>query len=243
MGLIRWIAAKLGRQPSATEHAGPEPSPVASTIPSDEGAQEAARATVAKPQPGRDVEKLQKELDRYLADCDFGGLTSVLGFRDLIDFLLRLTVMQPGTPATCLTIDFERGPNPNRIKGRVPLNDGNFLVVVFSVTARESERLTVWRTKVQYEEGPGKDDWVWRYDYHGPGDRIKPHFNRNEVWWARHKGLRVPHLTPCERRSMERLIRLLVDHQDFRVPCNEDREVWDPLLKRSERWFVLARSN
>lgn len=243
MGLIRWIAAKLGRQPAPTEHAEPEPSEVVSATPSDEGLQEAATTTAARQRPPRDTGKLQKELDRYLADCAFGGLTSVLGLRDLLDFLLRLTVMQPGTPAPCLSIDFERGPNPNRIKGRVPLNDGNFLVVMFDVTAREAERLTVWRTKVQYEQGPGKDDWVWRYDYHGPGDRIKPHYNRNDVWWDQNKGLRVPTHTPCERRSMEHLIRLLVDHQGFRVPCNEDREVWDPLLKRSERWFILERSN
>ena len=240
MGLFQWIAAKLGRQPAPIEHPEPEPSEVVRATPSDEGSQEAARTKAARPRPQRDAGKLQRELDRYLADCDFGGLTSVLGFRDLLEFLLRLTVMQRGAPVPCLTIDFDR--DPYRIRGRVPLNDGNFLKLSFGVTAREPGRLTVWRAKVQYEQGPGEEEWIWRYDDHGPSDRRSPHYNRNPVWWARHKGLRVPTHTPCERRSMERLIRLLTDAPLFGVPCNEDREVWDPLLKRSERWFLLSRS-
>jgi len=241
MGMIRWIAAKLGRQPAPTERAEYEPSEVVSATPSDEDLQEAATTTAAKPRPRRDAGKLQKELDRYLADCAFGGLTSVLGFRDLLDFLLRLTVIRPHTPAPCLAINFDR--DPYRIIGRVPLNDGRFLGIVLAVTAREPGRLTVWRAKFQYEDGSGADEWIFRYDYHGPGDSRPPHYNLNPAWWARHKGLRVDTHTPRPRQSLEQVIRILAENPVFAVPCNEDREVWDMLLKRSERWFVLSRSH
>jgi hypothetical protein len=55
-------------------------------------------------------------------------------------------------------------------------------------------------------------------------------------------GLRVETHTPKARQSLERVIRILAEDPLFGVPCNEDRQVWDRLLKRSERWFVPERS-
>jgi len=138
------------------EHAKPEPGEVVPEIPSVEGSQAAATRKAAQPRPTRGAGMLQEELDRYLADCAFGGLPSVFGFRDLLEFPLRLTVMRPSTPRPCLAINFDRDSNPTGIKGRVPLNDGDFLVVEYDVTAPEPKRLTVRHAKVQYGKGPGQ---------------------------------------------------------------------------------------
>lgn len=237
MGLFQWIAAKLAR-PTSTEHPTPEPDVVVPTIVADEGPEDA----VAE-RRRRAIEKLQEKLDRHLDAVASGGPASMVGFRDLIEFLLRLTVMDPDARPPCLKV--RKKGRSHVMDGRVPLNDGRFLYFRVYLTAPAHRRLTVGRSVVQYEEGPGCDEWIWRWDDHPPWDfkRRRPHFNNNPVWWDRHhKGASVPTHNYRPRQTMESLIRLLAD-RFFHVPCNVEREIWDPLLVRSERWFKTARSH
>ena len=136
MGLFQWIAAKFAR-PISTEHPTPNPDEVVPTIVADEGPEGAAAAARRR----RAVAKLQEELDRHLAVVASGGPASIVAFRDLIEFLLRLTVMDPVTRTPCLKI-LKEGKS-HVMRGRAPLNDGRFLKFMVHLTAPDHRRLTV----------------------------------------------------------------------------------------------------
>ena len=96
----------------------------------------------------------------------------------------------------------------------------------------------------QYQKDAAGEDWVFRYDYQR--DR-----NAGEIRPSAHLHLRSHLLSadvldpkklvervhfPCGRPTIESTIRLLID--GFGVEPDAPPELWRPVLKESEDWFL-----
>lgn len=169
-------------------------------------------------------------------------------FRELTDFLLRLTILAPAGG-----VRFASGPRGTQdlVLGGwsgpddpLPLRDGRYLRLtmrLYIAPETEGSRLKVATSSYQYQMDREGERWILRYDYlRNPPD---PHP-------AAHVQIRgtlveecLPHGTPLERVhfptarvSLEAVIRLLADQ--FGVPCQRRPELWRPVLSDTEQAFL-----
>ena len=93
--------------------------------------------------------------------------------RDLLNYLLTLTVVQTGQ-----SLRFMRNVEAHRQsrvigeiqRGPLALNDGRYLRIWVSLKLEYDEafgrhKLRVYNASYQYQEDPASDEWIIRYDY------------------------------------------------------------------------------
>jgi hypothetical protein len=129
--------------------------------------------------------------------------------------------------------------------GALPLNDGRFLRLHVTLSLEdtpEGRRLKVLKSSFQYQVDQQGERWIVRYDYlrePGPDPHPQAHVQIRgallEAGVPARRGLLEHVHFPTGRVSVEAVIRLLADQ--FSVPCNEQPEVWRPVLAESERLF------
>lgn len=182
---------------------------------------------------------------QYLA----GGPDAFGAFCDLVNLLLRITVLEPGAPGVRLTA----GPRPPdrevieggwaQDRGVVLLTDGRFLrlsIVLFRAPHEGGHRMKVEQASYQYQTDPAGNGWVFRYDYRRepadqhPATHVQVRGDLREAV-SPHRGLLERVHFPTGRVSLEAVIRLLVEQ--FAVPANSSPEVWRRVLAESERAF------
>lgn len=190
-----------------------------------------------------------RELTKQYLD---GGTASFGAFRELIQFLLDLTVIPPAG-----AVKAEIGPRKKRdravISGRladgvVPLLDGKFLKIVLEayLDPEDGEKLKVAKSVYQYQADEAGDRWIVRYEYlRHPAD---PHPAMHlHVRGTLTEAGALPEDTPLERIhfptdrvSIEAVIRLLVDQ--FKVETRTQPEVWRAVFAETEAAFLeIAR--
>jgi hypothetical protein len=177
--------------------------------------------------------------------------TCFVAFRDLVDLLLRLTVLSPyggvrlakGRRENTMVLGGWRGPDDP-----LPLLDSRYLrlsITLFLEQTEQGPRLKVQDSSYQYQADPDGRDWVFRYDYlrHPPDPQPAAHLQIRGMLAGGVLSAGTPierfHF-PTGRLSLEAVIRLLADQ--FLVPCKEPPEIWRPVLAESEREFLtIAR--
>ena len=169
-------------------------------------------------------------------------------FRELSDFLLRLTVLTGSGGLRLLYL--KGGPRDNAVlegwtgPSLLPLNDGRLLRFSMSLYLAPHEggtRLKVEKSVYQYQLDQDGERWIFRYDYlrHATEPHPAAHL---QIRGALIEGTVAPvretldrvHF-PTGRVSLEAVIRLLVEQ--FGVRTNEESEIWRPVLAESERVF------
>ena len=180
-----------------------------------------------------------------------GGPRSFDAFRDLVQLLLDLTVLDNGQYVRLVrrTGGQEQAGalgGPTGPTSPVRLRNGWWLriaVDLYLAPGAGGTRLKVRKSSYQYQADRDGRREVFRYDYlREPGEDPHPtaHLNvhgRLDVADA----LPGPAATlarvhfPTDRVSLEAVIRLLA--QDFSVPCARPAEVWRPVLAASEATF------
>ncbi len=182
---------------------------------------------------------------RYLG----GGPEAFEPFRELLDLLLRVTVLHhQGTvrltrrhgEAARGVLSGWRGPGDP-----LPLRDGRYLrldMELYVAPPEEQNRLKVYEASYQYQVDLDGDRWIFRYDYRRspPDPYPAAHFQvRGTPVEADCLPADVPleriHF-PTDRVSLEAVIRLLADQ--FKVPCAESGNIWRQVLQESEAVFA-----
>jgi hypothetical protein len=183
---------------------------------------------------------------RYLS----GTQASFDATRDLLNYLLRVTVMDDREHVRFLSIPGNQRADTRTLGSRVrpiPLNDGHYLRLMVNLSLDPIEnaqpKLRVYSASYQYQLDPEGENWVLRYDYaRVPNDRHPAsHLQVRAKLLAEgclpeHTPFERIHL-PTGRMTLEAVIRLLVEQ--FEVPCNESEDIWRPILAESERAFEL----
>lgn len=166
--------------------------------------------------------------------------------RDLVSFLLNLTVLAPSGGLRLV-----RGREPDRAVlggtedplAPLPLRDGRFLRLTISMVIQpttEGRRLKISQSSYQYQMDQTGDRWVFRYEYLRYGTEQHPpaHLQVRAgplegglVSWRPFERVHFP----TGRVSLEAIIRLLVE--EFGVPCNRP-DVWRRVLSESEKMFL-----
>ena len=204
------------------------------------------RSSPPDPQPHIDrVRELTRRFKR-------GDKRSPEAFRELATFLLHLTVAKPdhhglwlaraAGPAAATKATLQASTEPGV---PVPLNDGRFLRLHFLLERMHTPdgwRLKVLESSFQYQLDPEGEHWMVRYDYlrePGPDPHPQAHLQIRggliEAGVPLRRGLLEHVHFPTGRVPLEAVIRLLADQ--FSVPCNNDPDVWRPVLASSERAF------
>ncbi len=187
--------------------------------------------------------------------CRAGGPHAFDGFRDLVNFLLCLTIGHREA-AIHLSHAAGRGAQSRVLTGGhdpqgapvVKLANGRYLRLVVSLYL-DPERDDFLRTSMsllQYQLDEAGEDWIFRYEFKRepePGS-AKPvghvHVRGDPLCaglLAKKQRLEHVHF-PCGRPTIESVIRLLVD--DFHVPSSAPSRVWRPALAESERDFLAV---
>jgi hypothetical protein len=200
-----------------------------------------------------DLPKLLGRARELTAGYQAGGEQAFEAYRELLNFIFRLTVM-----------DASAGVRVHRLKGDdvkrviaplqgpqmpLPLNGGAFLRFNINAflgdTAKAPGRLVlkIADEAFQYQLDDQGTEWIFRYEYqrdpavnrHPPAHlHVKADLKRGpEVFGDDHPLDRV-HF-PTGRVSVPAIIRLLVEQ--FGVPCHEDPELWRPVLAQVESDF------
>jgi hypothetical protein len=105
-----------------------------------------------------------RELTRQYQE---GGTAAFDAFRELVHFVLSLTVMREGGG---VLVQFgPRGRDRGNLVGwlgedRVPLRDGRFLRVLIQLFL-ENGKLKVEKSLFQYQIDEHAERWIFRYDY------------------------------------------------------------------------------
>jgi hypothetical protein len=174
-----------------------------------------------------------------------GEAASFEAFRQLVDMLLRATVL---APTGGLRLVFGPAGRTRGVLGGfggptdpLPLRDGRFLRLSVSLWLADTEqgpRLKVAKSGYQYQMSQDGKAWICRYDYlREPGEDPHPqaHVQINGSLAA----LPNAHLHrvhfPTGRISIEAVLRMLVEQFDVPTALPPDR--WRPLLAASERAF------
>lgn len=175
-----------------------------------------------------------------------GGPEAFPPFVDLLNLLLRLTILAPEGAARLFY-----GPDPLRcvIGGwspldPLPLRDGRFLRLTMSLYIDTGDRnfLKVEQVSYQYQVDERGDEWVFRYEYlRNPEHRYPAsHVQVNASLRAAGvlpAGIRLERIHfPVGRFAVEWIIRLLAEQ--FDVPCAEPPAIWRPVLAESESVFA-----
>jgi hypothetical protein len=174
-------------------------------------------------------------------------------FREVVHFVLSLTVMPPGGEVVLQTgpRDRDRGNVVGRIgSDRVPLNDGRWLRVLAQLylDAANGGKLKVDKSLFQYQLDEEAERCVFRYDYlRNPEDQhpsshvqVRGIFTEEDVVPTRGTLARV-HF-PTGRVGVEAILRLLVEQ--FGVATNALPQVWRPVLAETETGFLrIAHRN
>jgi hypothetical protein len=179
-----------------------------------------------------------------------GGEDAFDAFRELMDFLLRRTVLHdtarvrlisgPKLPHDRLSLGGWNGPNdPLRLRDNAYLRLSMTLYREPSGSA--AHRLKVEAASYQYQLDNDGKKWVFRYDYardpcnRYPANHLQVNGTLTESQiLAPNRPLARLHF-PTDRVSIEAVIRLLII--EFNVPTARDEDHWRPLLLESERAF------
>lgn len=180
-----------------------------------------------------------------------GGVPALQAFRDLVEFILTLTVMSSNGGVL-----IQKGPRGFELVNvvgwagadRVPLNDGRWLRVLLQVYVdpKDQGKLKVAKSLFQYQLDEDAEEWVFRYDYlrdpedQHPASHVQIRGTLTETTVVPVRGALARVHFPTGRVGLEAVIRLLVEQ--FGVPTNEPPEVWRPALAATERGFLkIAR--
>lgn len=176
-----------------------------------------------------------------------GGREAFPPFAELLNLLLRLTILAPEGTARPFY-----GPDPFRfaiggwteILDPLPLRDGRFLRLTMSLYIDREDRdfLKVDQVSYQYQVDVAGDEWVFRYEYlrnpphHYPASHVQVNASlRTAGVLPVGIGLERIHF-PVGRFPIEWIIRLLAEQ--FAVPCAEPPDVWRPVMAESESIFA-----
>jgi hypothetical protein len=163
-------------------------------------------------------------------------------FRDLIQFILSVTIMEK----SCFVQLFEGSSDgffvlagPKGPTDPLVLNDGRQLRLSITLMFEPHEdeiRLKVFESSFQYQTKSGNE--IFRYDYlrnpktHHPACHLQIHAKLDER--SVHKHLQKVHF-PTGRIPLEAVIRLLAE--EFQIHCHAPKKVWRAVLAESERLF------
>lgn len=182
-----------------------------------------------------------------------GGAVAFDPFRELVHFVLSLTVMRED--GGMLLQLGPRGRDRGNIVGwfgndRVPLKDGRWLRILLQlyVDSQDGGKLKVEKSLFQYQLDEDAERWVFRYDYlrtpedQHPASHVQIRGALSETAAVPVRGTLERVHFPTGRVGIEAVIRLLVEQ--FGVQTNELPEVWRPVLAETEQAFLkIARRN
>jgi hypothetical protein len=205
--------------------------------------------TLPPPKPNPKLITLAGKCRELLDTCQSGeSRASCEAFAELIQTLLRATVLHRDAYLPLLKHPAVRGqPEGAYAIGKLgevlPLHQRKGylrLLLSFRVEASESAggelKLKTLSSNIQYQTEKAEDSWIFRYEYF----RYAP---PRYVYAPGHLHVRGSHEDihfPTGRVTIESIIRMLA--YDFKVPTNEDVEVWEPLLQQTEETFIkIAR--
>ncbi|MBZ0188334.1 MAG: hypothetical protein K8F91_18945 [Candidatus Obscuribacterales bacterium] len=183
-----------------------------------------------------------------------GGRAAATNFGDLISRLINLTIAKDSghVPVISGSGRLVNIQGWNDAGNAVPLTNGCFLRIAYQVyLSDKDDYLRTAKNIYQYQtDQPGKNTWIFRYDYIRKPDDIHPpshlqiRANLTESVPVKKNSLEHVHF-PTERVSIEAILRLLIN--DFDVPCKckevleDETPLWEAVLRATEApWQDVA---
>jgi hypothetical protein len=176
-------------------------------------------------------------------------------FRDLVQLLLKSTVLHPNDPGVRLIYGASRRVGMlggfGDFNQPLRLRNDYFLRLNVSLGIDQTDhgpRLKTRKSSIQYQAKaePGTDDWLFRYDYIRDATEARPHPQAH----VQVRALAVvPEMIPANRTlerihfptrriPIEGVIRLLAEERQFGIPTATKPPVWRAMLSAAESAFL-----
>jgi hypothetical protein len=175
-----------------------------------------------------------------------GTEASPKAFRDLVDVLLRATIM---ARQEIIRLNYvgDSFVISGSQKDAVRLKDRRYLrltMTLYLEDTAQGRRLKVRSSSYQYQEDLAGDRWVFRYDYlrepkhPHPASHLQIRGELSESGCLPEHGLLERIHFPTSRVPLEAVIRLLAEPKGLKVPWNQRKATWRPMLAQSEAAFL-----
>jgi hypothetical protein len=168
--------------------------------------------------------------------------------RELFDYLLRITIMDPVGHFRLSRVENGR-ENAFALGVRsqpILLLNGHFLRLLQSLQLDPVEdgpsKLRTYAAVYQYQIDREGEQWVFRYDYLREAEdphpsshlQLRANLLEHEHCLPEDRPFHKVHM-PTGRITLEAVVRCLVEQ--FSIPTNEAPEIWRPILTESEMAF------